>query len=267
MMGPSPLVEFFKRGEVARDVRLMAARGVFAPRAHEQLSILVLLLDDAETEVRETAERTLARIPRPALSRFLARPDAPALLREFFAERGVQPADAAEAAAGSDPLQPADEATDAPLVDDGEEIEQAENETSESITERLAKMGFSERLKAAVKGSREMRAILVRDPNKMIAAAVLSSPKLTEPEVESIARMANVSEDVLRSIASNRSWTKNYSVVVGLTKNPKTPLAMSMNLMQRLTDRDVGQLAVDRNVPEPLRVAARKRVHDSTSKR
>jgi hypothetical protein len=107
----------------------------------------------------------------------------------------------------------------------------------------------------------------VRDPNKMIAAAVLSSPKLTEPEVESIARMANVSEDVLRSIASNRSWTKNYSVVVGLTKNPKTPLAMSMNLMQRLTDRDVGQLAVDRNVPEPLRVAARKRVHDSTSKR
>ena len=268
MMGPSPLVEFFKRGEVARDVRLMAARGVFAPRAHEQLSILVLLLDDAETEVRETAERTLARIPRPALSRFLARPDAPALLREFFAERGVQPADAAEAASGSDPLQPADEpATDAPLVDDGEEIEQAEDETSESITERLAKMGFSERLKAAVKGSREMRAILVRDPNKMIAAAVLSSPKLTEPEVESIARMANVSEDVLRSIASNRSWTKNYSVVVGLTKNPKTPLAMSMNLMQRLTDRDVGQLAVDRNVPEPLRVAARKRVHDSTSKR
>src|SRR4029077_4673489 len=110
---------------------------------------------------------------------------------------------------------------------------------------------FTQRLKAAVKGSREMRAILVRDPNKMIAAAVLSSPKPTEQEVESIARMSNVSDDVLRTIASNRAWTKNYSVVVGLTKNPKTPLAMSLNLMARLNDRDVGTLATHRNVPEP----------------
>ena len=74
-------------------------------------------------------------------------------------------------------------------------------------------MGFTERLKAAMKGTREMRAILIRDPNKMIAAAVLSSPKLTEPEVEAFARMANVSEEVLRIIGSNRAWTKNYGVV------------------------------------------------------
>jgi hypothetical protein len=270
-MAPSPLLEFFKRGEVARDVRLLAARGLFAPRAHEQLAILVLLLDDAEAEIRETAEKTLARIPPPALSRFLARPDAPAPLREFFAARGIHPADPADASAtsgdGAEPLEVKDEASDAPLVDDGEEVEDPENETNESVTQRLAKMSFTQRLKAAVKGSREMRAILIRDPNKMISAAVLSSPKLSEIEVESIARMANVSEEVLRTIATNRSWTKNYSVVVGLTKNPKTPVAMSMNLMHRLSDRDLNQLAVDRNVPEPLRAAARKRVLDSTSKR
>ena len=116
-------------------------------------------------------------------------------------------------------------------------------------------MSFTERLKAAMKGSREMRAILIRDPNKMISAAVLSSPQAdTEPEVESFARMANVSEDVLRVIGNNRAWMKNYGVVVALTKNPKTPLAMSLNLMARLNDRDVATLSVDRNVPEPLRV-------------
>src|SRR5205823_14754974 len=60
-------------------------------------------------------------------------------------------------------------------------------------TQRLAKMGFSERLKAAVKGSREMRAMLIRDPNKMISAAVLSSPKLTGPEIEAYSRMASLS--------------------------------------------------------------------------
>src|SRR5204863_8414113 len=126
---------------------------------------------------------------------------------------------------------------------------------------------FTDRLKAAMKGSREMRAILVRDPNKMIAAAVLSSSKLTESEVEAFARMANVGEDVLRIIASNRAWTKNYGVVVGLSRNPKTPLGMSLNLMARLTDRDLTMLSVDRNVPETLRIAARKKVVASLSGR
>jgi len=132
--------------------------------------------------------------------------------------------------------------------------------------QKLAMMTFPQRLKAAVKGTKETRSILIRDPNKMISAAVLSSPKLTETEVEGFARMTSVSEDILRTIAHNRAWTKRYGVVVGLTKNPKTPLALSLNLMSRLHDRDLQQLSVDRNVPEPLRIAARKRVIGGASK-
>ena len=94
----------------------------------------------------------------------------------------------------------------------------------------------------------------------------LSSPKLTENEVESFSRMANVSDDVLRIIGKNRAWTKNYSVIVGLTKNPKTPVAMSMNFLARLSARDLGLLAVDRNVAEPLRIAAKKRVSAGSKK-
>jgi hypothetical protein len=59
----SPLLDFFRRGEVAKDVRLLAARGTFAPRAHEQIALLVLLTEDADTEVRDSAEATLAAIP------------------------------------------------------------------------------------------------------------------------------------------------------------------------------------------------------------
>src|SRR5262245_38985601 len=90
-MGPSPLLEFFKRGEVARDVRLLAAQGAIAPRAHEQLGILVILLEDQDREIRQTASDTLDRIPVEALKGFLARPDVPVGLREFFADRGVFP--------------------------------------------------------------------------------------------------------------------------------------------------------------------------------
>jgi hypothetical protein len=76
-----------------------------------------------------------------------------------------------------------------------------------------------------------------------------------------------VSEDVLRIIGSNRAWMKNYGVVVGLTRNPKTPLGMSLNLMNRLNDRDLQLVSIDRNVPEPLRIAARKKIVGTSSKR
>jgi hypothetical protein len=246
---PTPLLDFFKRGEVARDVRMLAAQGAVAPRAHEQLAILALLLEDADAEIRAQADQTLNRIPVEALQSFLARSDVSIDLREFFADRGVFPAQI--------PALTADD----PLFDPEAEADEADDPGDPASTlEKLAQMGFSERLKAAVKGSREMRAILIRDPNKMIAAAVLSSPKLTEPEIEAISRMANVSEDVLRTIGANRGWMKNYGVVVGLTRNPKTPIGTSLNLLSRLNDRDAVMLSMDRNIPQALRTAARQRV-------
>lgn len=246
-MGPTPVLDFFKRGEVDRDVRLQAAQGTLAPRAHEQLAILVLLLEDADREIRETAEDTLARIPVEALEAFLARADVPLGLREFFGDRGVFPAEIPTIEI-DDPLIEA-EAVDEEAVDDRRPAVQS-----------LAAKTFTQRIRAAMKGTREQRAILIRDPNKMICAFVLSSPKVSAPEVESFARMQNVSEDVLRIIGSNRGWLKNYGVVTALTKNPKTPLSVSMSLMSRLQDRDLAKLSVDRNVPEPLRIAARKKV-------
>jgi hypothetical protein len=120
-------------------------------------------------------------------------------------------------------------------------------------------MTVMQKMKLAMRGTRETRAALIRDPNRLVSTAVLSSPKITENEIEGFARMANVSEDVLRQIGSNRAWVKSYAVAANLVKNPKTPLAMSMHLLQRLNDRDVKMLTIDRNVPEPLRIAARKR--------
>jgi hypothetical protein len=234
---------------------MLAARGALAPRAHEQLAILVLLLDDAETDIREAAQTTLNRIPVETLRRFLSRSDVAVGLREFFAARGVLPSD-----------QPADE-TDDPLVEDSTEsalesgvADEHVAPDRESMVQKIAGLGFTQRLKAAIKGTREVRAILIRDPNKMISTAVLSSPKVTEQEAAAFARMASVSEDVLRAIGANRAWMKSYAVVVGLARNPKTPLAMSLNLLARLQDRDVQGISIDRNVPEPLRIAARKKL-------
>jgi hypothetical protein len=255
-MSITPLFDFFKRGEVDRDVRLLAAQGGLAPRAHEQVSILVLLLDDTDSEIRQAAESTLGRIPGAVLSGFLARSDVPVAMREFFAGRGVFPAETATPAEDVDqPLIEAGATEDAPAAEAEEE-----EEDRQSLMQKLSRMSFPDRLKAASKGSREMRAILIRDPNKMIAAAVMSSPKLTDAEVEGIARMASVSEDVLRIIGANRAWMKKYKIFAALTRNPKTPVALSMNIIARLNPKDMATLAVDRNVPEAVRIAARKKL-------
>jgi len=263
---PTPLLDFFKRGEVARDVRMEAAAGTLAPSAHEQMAILILLLEDQDSEIRVTAELTIGRIPEEALKSYLARSDVPIGTREFFADRGVFPAEI-PALEVDDPLidTAPDEFPDVPELEVS--VAPEADAARQGITQQIAKMAFPDRLKAAVKGSREMRAVLIRDPNKMIAASVLSSPKVSDSEVAAFARMANVSEDVLRIIGSNRAWMKNYNVVMGLTKNPKTPLAMSLNLMNRLNDRDLQMVSIDRNVPEPLRVAARKKIVAGVSKK
>jgi hypothetical protein len=250
-MAPTPLLDLFKRGEVDRDVRMQAAEGTFAPRAHEQLAILVLLLEDPDPEIRETADQTLNRIPTEVLEKFLARADVPVDLREFFGDRGIFPAE----------VPPIEVELDEPLIDVPDaDAAGAEDAERLSGTQELATMNFPQKLKCAMKGTREQRAILIRDPNKMICASVLSCPKVSVPEIESFARMQNVSEDVLRIIGSNRAWLKSYGVVLALTKNPKTPLALSMNLMTRLQTKDLARLSVDRNVPEALRISSRKKV-------
>jgi hypothetical protein len=268
MTDPTPLLDLFKRGEVARDERLLAARGVLAPRAHEQLGILLLLVEDQDPEIRTTANETLNLIPEAALKAFLARSDVSLGTREFFADRGVFPAEI-PAIEADGPLIDTEPAL--PIETGGEgEGESGKDESDElrrlSVNQQLASMSFTQRLKAAAKGSREMRAILIRDANKLICATVLSSPKVSTQEIEGFSRMANVAEEVLRIIGSNRAWMKNYGVVVGLTKNPKTPLTMSLNLLGRLNDKDLQKLSMDRNVPEQLRVAARRKVVASTSK-
>ena len=176
----TPLLDFFRRGDVARDIRLQAAQGGMAPRAHEQIALLMLLVDDQDPDISSAANATIANL------------------------------------------------------------------------------NVAQRMSLAMKGSREERAVLVRDPNKIVGAAVLSSPKLNETEVEAIAKMANVSEDILRMIAFSRAWTKSYAIVHALVRNPKTPVAMSMNFLQRLNEKDLKVLSTNRNVPEVVRVTAGK---------
>jgi hypothetical protein len=239
-MAVMPLLECFVRGDVDPEVLMLAAQGALAPRADEQLAILVYLVTNDETQIATVANQTIAALPTEAIGGLLARPDTSEQVLTFFAGRGITP--------GTE----ATENVEAPLVDTGDAAEPADGKIP------ISAMTVPQRLKRAMKGTREERAVLVRDPNRMIAAAVLSSPKVNDSEIEAFARMGNVSEDVLRTISRNRSWMRRVSVATALVKNPKTPTAISLTLLPRMSQRDIKTLSTDRNVPEALRLNARK---------
>jgi len=125
-----------------------------------------------------------------------------------------------------------------------------------SLLQRLSKMRVVERVQLALKGNREERIALIRDPCKVVQRAVLQSPRITDREVESFSAMANLNEEVLRIIAGSRKFRRNYSVTRNLATNPKTPLDISLRLLPNLTVTDLKSLLMNKNIPETLRSTA-----------
>lgn len=122
-----------------------------------------------------------------------------------------------------------------------------------AIFEQLGKMTVPQRIRQALFGTREVRAILIRDHNREVARQVLRSPKLTDKEVETFASMRNVSDEILREIGNSRERTRSYAVVQSLVKNPRTPPIISQRLLSRLQSRDLAGLVHDRGIPEAVR--------------
>jgi len=127
-----------------------------------------------------------------------------------------------------------------------------------SLVVQIQGMTIAQRLKLALRGNKDARQLLVRDPNRLIRRFVLDNPRMTDGEVVAIARSRTADEELLRTIAERREWMKNYQVRLALTTNPKTPLPIAMRQVATLGERDLRQLAKSRNVPQAVATAARR---------
>ena len=128
----------------------------------------------------------------------------------------------------------------------------------QTLLQRLATMTVAQRVQFAIKGGSEARRTLIRDTNKVVQRAVLQSPRLTDQEVEAFASMSSLTDEILRLIAKNRNFRKNYVVVRNLMNNPKTPLDVSLHMLPILNPLDLKRLCTNKNIPETLRTTANK---------
>lgn len=145
-------------------------------------------------------------------------------------------------------------------------ISETRNEGKELLPERISlirrvmMMTVKDRVKLGLKGDREARAILIRDSNRVVAAAVIHNPRVTDQEVENIASMRTVSDEVLRIIAMNRAWARSYSIIFNLARNPRTPVPTAINILPRIHSKDLQHISQNRNVSEAVRRQAQRLV-------
>ena len=126
----------------------------------------------------------------------------------------------------------------------------------ETLLQKLGRMRVVERVQRALKGGRDERLLLIRDPCKVVQRAVLQSPQLSEQEVESFANMASLTDETLRLIAGNRKFRKNYTITKALMFNPKTPLEVTLHFLPLVKPLDLKFLAGNKNISDTLRTAA-----------
>ena len=148
----------------------------------------------------------------------------------------------------------------AALVDDAPAVEK-------TLLQRLKTMVVAERIKLALRGNRETRALLVRDGNRMVRRFVLQNPRITDDEIIALAKSRTIDDEMLREIADETQWTKNYQVRLALVTNPKTPLVIALRHMASIGDRDIRQLAKSKNVSQTIANAAKRIVITKDSQR
>ena len=147
---------------------------------------------------------------------------------------------------------------------DAAEVVEPDKAKRETLLQKLSRMRVVERVQMAIKGNRDERMLLIRDPCRVVQRAVLQSPQLSDREVESFAGMASLGEEALRLIAVNRKYRKNYTIVRALMNNPKTPVEITLHLLPNIMAQDLKLLMGNKNIPDTLRTAA-LRLHRNRS--
>ena len=126
-----------------------------------------------------------------------------------------------------------------------------------NMTQRVLKMSVAEKIKLATLGNREARTLLLRDSNRLVSLAAAQSPRITDGEILGLANSKTSGADVLRYIYESRDFLKVYALRAALVRNPKVPLPTALRFLPTLQEKDIKELARDRNVPATVQAQAK----------
>lgn len=251
----SPRVAELLSGQTSPAALLEAVSGRGDVAGREQLTILFYVAHGRDGDLRQAALETLRNWPVAELGRLAG--DAslhPAILDFIASRRGAEPA--LRAVLLSNPAL--SDSGRQQLLERGEASDGAEPDEHESKYQQSLHMGVAEKIKAALTGDKEWRALLVNDTNKLVSSAVLKNSRITEGEVLALARNRSTGDELIRLIMLNREWMKSYAIKQALVCHPRTPVGQALRFMSILSEKDLKSLAKSREVSPVLVNQARR---------
>ncbi|SNB45729.1 hypothetical protein [Geobacter sp. DSM 9736] len=281
----SPAAARLLNGEAGTEEKLKAARGEGSFPTAELAVVLVVLSRDHDERIRSAALAALQGMSHGMLLELVLSPETHPKVLDALArihrtkediillimahpliDKGTRDFIAAAAPPNHDPdtpngdLDPAseDEILDVP-DDEGEEFR-----SKHSLAQELS---ITEKIKYAMTGDKEWRSILLRDTNKLVSGAVLKNPRITDQEIEVVARSSTINDEAVRLICCNKDWIKNYRIRKALVENSKTPLPVALRFLSTLSERDLSMLAKSRNISSVIAAQARKMLNTIQKKR
>lgn len=275
----------FVKADVPKETKLRAVRGEVTLSAVDRGTVLVILSQDSDPDVKEAAVRGLRNLPEALALELAATPDIHPRMLDILARLhytkhevvallvchpAVEPQTLAflkEKGVWAQPPPP----QDSPMLsapEDGkgetEEVEEEASEVDEESDEFKSKyqlaqtMGVGERIKTALTGDKEWRTLLIKDSNKLVSGSVVKNPRITEAEVLTIVKSVVQNDEILRVICMNKEWIKNYNIRKALALNNKTPLPSALRYLASLTEKDLASLAKSKNVSSVISTQARR---------
>lgn len=135
-----------------------------------------------------------------------------------------------------------------------------DKDVEKNVFKLVRTLSVSQKVKLAMAGNKAARELLIKESNKMISRSVLKNPRITEDEVKKLVITKGTPEDLLREVARNKEWLENYTIKLGVVTNTKTPIAVSMKMIESLNDADVLKISKSKNVSTALASAARRKI-------
>jgi len=261
----SPAVAAYVRPGTALETRLAACSAAGSMAAVDRLMLLFCLSKDTEPSVRTAALSCLKDLPEAVIKTYIETDTPhPLVLDSLRLLCDDYPADPI-ASPASAVIEEADVPDAVPgQVDQDEETAEEAPAVNEDDKEFISKyktaqiMGIGEKIKMALSGDKEWRAILVKDANKLVSGSVIKNPRITEGEILTLIKAGIQNDEIMRLICANKEWIKSYKIRKALIENTRTPVQNAMRYLGTMGEKDLSFFAKSKNISSVVSTMAKR---------
>jgi hypothetical protein len=259
----SPAVALYVRPGTALEVRIAGCSAAESMATTDRLMLLFCLSKDAEPVIRSAAFSCLETLPMEIIREYLVTSNSHPLIcdalrllcqnhpESFPASKAPIVAEKDELEAGPDRAgQGVETEEENPVNEDGEQF------ISKYKMARI--MGVGEKIKMALSGDKEWRAILVKDANRLISGSVIKNPRITEAEILTLIKAGIQNDEIVRLICANKEWIKSYQIRKALVENNRTPIQNAIRYLGTMGEKDLAYFAKSRNIASVISTMAKR---------